>query len=78
LAFRDTEQDFFLPRSIMNVTNNVVSPNPMSPDFELNLPASTPVEKARGKRASNDAAVETPISAVDAMALCMRDSALGG
>lgn len=62
----------------MNVSNNVISPNPMSPDFELNLPAATPVEKARGKCASNDATVETPISAIDAMALCMKDSAIGG
>jgi hypothetical protein len=62
----------------MNVTNSPISNNPMSPDFELNLPASAPVEKARGKRASNDASVETPITAVDAMALCMKDSALGG
>jgi len=50
----------------------------MSPDFDLNLPAATPVEKARGKRASNDASVETAISAADAMALCMKDSAVGG
>lgn len=62
----------------MNVTNNVVSPNPMSPEFELNLPAAAPVEKARGKRASNDATVEAPISAQDAMALCMAASAMGG
>jgi hypothetical protein len=62
----------------MNVTNEVVSPNPMSPDFEFNLPAATPVEKARGKRASNDAVVDAPISAADALALCMRDSAIGG
>ena len=67
----------------MNVTNTVIpnnpiADNPMSPDFELNLPAAAPVEKARGTRASNDATVETPISAVDAMALCMKDSALGG
>jgi len=62
----------------MNVTNDVVSSNPMSPEFELNLPAATPVEKARGKRASNDGAVEAPIRAEDAMALCMAASAVGG
>ncbi len=65
----------------MNVTNDVVSshPNsPMSPEFELNLPAATPIEKARGKRASNDPTLDAPISAVDAMALCMMASAIGG
>jgi hypothetical protein len=67
----------------MNVTNkpivdNPILDNPMSPDYELNRPAAAPVEKARGKRASNDATLEVPISAVDAMALCMKDSALGG
>ncbi len=62
----------------MNVTNEALSRNPMSPNFELNLPTATPVEKARGNRASNDATVEAPISAVDAMALCMAASAIGG
>lgn len=62
----------------MNVTNNVLPTNPMSPDFELNLPAATPAQKARSKRASNDEAAETPITAVDAMALCMQNSAIGG
>ena len=62
----------------MNVSNTVVPANPMSPEFELNLPAAAPVEKARGKRASNDASAEQPIRAVDALALCMKDSAIGG
>jgi hypothetical protein len=67
----------------MTVTNNVIpnnpiQNNPMSPDFELNLPAASSVEKARGKRASNDATAERPISAADAMALCMKSSAIGG
>jgi hypothetical protein len=61
----------------MTVTNKAI-PNPMSPDFELGLPAATSLEKARAKRASNDATVEVPISAVEAMALCMKDSAIGG
>lgn len=62
----------------MNVSNDVVSPNPMSPEFEFNLPAAAPVQKARGKRASNDATVQAPICAEDAMALCMAASAIGG
>ena len=62
----------------MNVSNTASPGNPMSPEFELNLPAAAPIEKARAKRASNDATVETPISAVDALALCMKDSAIGG
>jgi len=62
----------------MNVSNTVSPANPMSPEFELNVPASTPVQKPRGKRASNDAAVAAPVSAIDALALCMKDSALGG
>jgi hypothetical protein len=62
----------------MNMTNNVSPTHPMSPDFELNLPAATPVEKPRGKRASNDEITEVPISAFDALALCMKDSAVGG
>ena len=62
----------------MNASNDVVSPNPMSPDFEFSLSAATPVEKARGDCASNDATVEVPVSAEDAMALCMAASAIGG
>jgi hypothetical protein len=65
----------------MNVTNDVVSPlpaSPMSPDFEFSLPAATPIEKARGRRASNEPTVQAPISAADALALCMKDSAIGG
>ena len=62
----------------MNMTNNDALSNPMSPEFELKLAAPTAVDKARGKRASNDAAVDALIGAVDAMALCMKDSALGG
>ena len=62
----------------MNASNDVVSPNPMSPEFEFNLPASSPLEKARGKRASNDATVDVPVSAEEAMALCMAASAIGG
>jgi hypothetical protein len=78
LAFPEAEQDFLSDtRPAMTMTNNVI-PNPMSPDFELDLPALTSLQKARGKRASNDATVEVPISAVDAMALCMKDSAIGG
>ena len=61
----------------MNVTNDVVSSNPMANDFGFQLPPE-PVEKAGGKRASNDATVEVPISADDAMALCMAVSAIGG
>ena len=62
----------------MNVTSNDALSNPMSPELELNVAAPAAVDKARGKRASNDAAVDAPISAVDAMALCMKDSAIGG
>ncbi len=62
----------------MNVKNSVSPTHPMSPEFALNLPAATPVQKPRGKRASNDEAAETPITAVDAMALCMLNSAIGG
>ena len=62
----------------MNVSNTVSPGNPMSPEFELNLPAATLVEKAHGKRASNDATVEAPVRAADALALCMKDSAIGG
>lgn len=62
----------------MNVTNNEALSNPMAPEFEMNLSAPASVEKARGKRASNDAALEAPIRAVDALALCMKDSAIGG
>lgn len=61
----------------MNVSNTVLPGNPMSPEFELNLPA-TPVEKARGQRASNDPTDRTPVNATDALALCMKDSAIGG
>jgi hypothetical protein len=62
----------------MNARNDAVSTNPMSPEFELNLPAATPVQNPRGKRASNDATLHKPISAEEAMALCMAASALGG
>ena len=62
----------------MNVKNDAVSSNPMASDFGFQLPSSEPVEKAGGKRASNDATVEAPISADEAMALCMAASAIGG
>jgi hypothetical protein len=63
----------------MNViSNEAKTSNPMSPDFELNISAPMPVEKARGKRASNDASEEAPILAADAMAICMANSAFGG
>ena len=61
----------------MNMTKDVVSPNPMSPDFEFSLTAAAPVEPSR-KRASNDATMQAPISAAEAQALCMKDSAIGG
>jgi hypothetical protein len=69
---------FSYSRSAMNMPNTVLPTHPMSPDFELNLPAATPMEKPRGKRASNDATTQEPITACDAMALCMKDSAVGG
>ena len=36
------------------------------------------VERTNNHTASNDAPKDKPIKAVDALALCMRDSALGG
>ena len=43
---------------------------------ELDLTTGRVVE--RTQRASNDPAQDAPISAVDAMALCMASSAIGG
>ena len=60
------------------ISNEAKANNPMSPDFELNISAPMPVEKARGKRASNDVVEEAPVRAIDAMAICMADSTFGG
>ena len=43
---------------------------------ELDVTTGRVVERAR--RASNDATADAPIAAVDALALCMASSAIGG
>jgi hypothetical protein len=45
---------------------------------ELDVTTGRVVVDARARRASNDATADAPISAVDAMALCMATSAIGG